>query len=595
MYQQQYFVPKESGTLSDTLIAFGMADVLKEIVQRSAGTAHVTLYDQGSCYVIDAGLPIEEGWVAAAGPFEQIPYLTSGKVALPEDLPTMHKRDVDEQWETFRRFSEQRKQLGEQKIRGTELEQQLADHKPRADWTVATYLGDYRMQAQAIHNTLVETWMRANQTLPGLNVQTLLAMFAGFDADKEAAAMAWKAAAKGSGLDDTVTASQLFNPHMGKGQNRAKANGLAMGNEKNFWLLDYLKAVGLWSASAPRNATNADLRKTYILAPRALALTHHQEIFNRFRDRLWNSSSVKLDVMAALLYVETLLAYVVEAEQLSILQKRSVSNLVAGMHVSTYQLLSQNSYTMMNLAFLGLPDWLPTVESYADAQRYQTIVREHIERLQAIDEEKSEGHTLLQRYRDFAAGNDIQRFFAFNVGYGNYLMSAIERSFYYVKPFGEENLERLLSMSEPKLTPILQNQGFRNVADAIRKSTVILQYSKGQSSEFEIRYGLGQELKRKAQYTADFIQELAAFMQSYNDENARVFKRTKGKVFWRKAITTEDIQSIVELIDEYGSETICNLLIAFGYARDPKEQPPTTEAAGNEAQPSAETANGSSG
>ncbi|MCB0063301.1 MAG: hypothetical protein KDE19_14370, partial [Caldilineaceae bacterium] len=509
----------------------------------------------------------------------------SGKVAAPTDLPaTSYKRDIDDEWEIFRRYSEQRKQLSEQKVRGTELEQQLADRKPRADWTVATYLGDYRMQAQAIHNTLVETWLRANQALPGLNVQTLLTLFADFDADKETAAAAWKAAAKGSGLDDTVTASQLFNPHMGKGQNRAKANGLAMGNEKNFWLLDYLKAVGLWLAAAPRNATNADLRKTYILAPRALALNHHQEIFNRFRDRLWNSSSVKLDVMAALLYVETLLAYVVEAEQLAILQKRSVSNLVAGMHVSTYQLLSQNSYTMMNLAFLGLPDWLPTLASYADAQRYQAIVREHIERLQAIEEEKSEGHTLLQRYRDFVSGNDLQRFFAFHVGYGNYLISALERSNYYVKPFGEENLERLISMSQPKLTPILQNQGFRNVAEAIRRSTVIPQYIGRKMSNYDVRYGLGQELKRKAQYADDFIQELAAFMQSYNEENARVHERTKGESR-RKAITTDDIQAVVELIDEYGAETICNLLIAFGYARDPKEQAPPAET-----QPTDETA-----
>ena len=41
-----------------------------------------------------------------------------------------------------------------------------------------------------------------------------------------------------------VTASQLFNPHMGKGQNRTKANKLTMGNEKIFWLLEFLKAVG---------------------------------------------------------------------------------------------------------------------------------------------------------------------------------------------------------------------------------------------------------------------------------------------------------------------------------------------------------------
>lgn len=574
MYQQQYLVPKDSGTLSDTLVAFGLATVIEEVVQRSTGSANVMLHDRGSCYVIDAGVTLEEGWLDAVGPIEQIAYLTSSKVAPPVDLPGLRQRDVDSEWETFRRYAEQRKQLSEQKINGSELEQQLADLKPAADWTVVTYLGDYRMQAQAIHNTLVETWYRTETEVPGLNVRTLLAMFAALAVDRDTVADQWRKATKGSDLADTVTASQLFNPHMGKGQNRAKANGLSMGNEKNFWLLDYLKAVGLWEASAPRNATNADLRKTYILAPRSIALSHHRHIFKAFRERLWNNSSIKLDIMAALLYIDTLLEYTVAAEQLAIFQRRSVSNLVAGMHVGTYQLLSQNSYTMMNLAFLGLPDWFPALASYAAAKQYQTIIREHIERLSAIEEEKSEGHTLLQRYRDFATGNDLQRFFAFSVGYGNYLMSAIERSTYYVKPFGEENLERLINMSEPKLSPILQNQGFRNVADAIRRSTVIPQYIGRKLSNYDVRYGLGQELKRKAQYADDFIQELAAFMQSYNEENARVYERTKGQVPGRKAITTDDIQAVVGLIDEYGSETICNLLIAFGYARDPKE--PTT-------------------
>lgn len=124
-------------------------------------------------------------------------------------------------------------------------------------------------------------------------------------------------------------------------------------------------------------------------------------------------------------------------------------------------------------------------------------------------------------------------------------------------------------MKVPKLTPILENQGFRNVADAIRRSTVIPQYVGRKTSSYDVRYGLGQDLKRKSQYADDFIRALSDFMQSYNEENARVYERTKGKSR-RKAITTEDIADVVALVDEYGPQTICNLLVAFGYARDPK-------------------------
>lgn len=574
MYQQHYYVPKESGTLTDTLVAFGLAKVLEEVVKRTTGKAHVTINDVGSCFMVDAGVAIEADWVARLQPFEQIAYLTSSKIAVPADLNGMATRDVDQEWERFHQYTEQRKQLAERKVVGETLEHALADLKPRADWTIVTYLGDYRMQAQGIHNSLVEQWHRTAEKYLALNVQTILAMFAGLAVDREGIVAVWKKATKAAKVTEAVTASQLFNPHMGKGQNRAKANGLAMGNEDNFWLLDYLKAVGLWEAAAPRNSTNADLRKTYILAPRRLALNDHREVFRRFREKLWNSTSIKMDILAVLFYTDALLEYSIEEEKLEIFDDGAPQNLVTGMHVAAYQLLSQNSYTMMNLAFLGLPTWAPQLSSFADVRLFQSIIEEHIERINSIDEERSEGHTLLQQYRDFISGQDLQRFYAFTAHYSSYLLSALERNHFYVKPFSEQNLGRLFEMTEPKLTPILQNQGFRNVAEAIRRSTVVPQYIGRKSSNFDVRYGLGQEMKRKAQYADDFIQELAAFMQSYNEENARVYERTKGQSR-RKAITTDDIQDIVGLIDEHGPQTICNLLIAFGYARDPKEAAPT--------------------
>lgn len=581
MYQQQYYVPKESGTLTDTLIAFGLAKMLESVVEQATRKKNVVLQDVGSCFIVDAGVSIQADWIEHLQSFEQIAYLTSSKTPAPTDLTGMVMRDVDQEWERFRQYSEQRKQLTDHKVVGDELEQALADLKPRADWTVVTYLGDYRMQAQGIHNSLVEQWQRTSEKYLALNVRTLLAMFTGLAVDRQEIAAQWKKVTKGDKFTDVVTASQLFNPHMGKGQNRAKANGLAMGNEDNFWLLDYLKAVGLWEAAAPRNSTNADLRKTYILAPQRIALNDHRAIFRRFREKLWNSTSIKLDILAALLYTDALLDYSIEEEKLDIFDDGPPQNLVAGMNVAAYQLLSQNSYTMMNLAFLGLPNWAAQMHSFADVRIYQAIIKEHIERINSIDEERSEGHTLLQHYRDFVSGHEIQRFYAFNAGYSNYLLSALERSHFYVKPFGEQNLERLFVMAEPKLTPILQNQGFRNIAEAIRRSTVIPQYIGRKTSNFDVRYGLGQDMKRKAQYVDDFIQELAAFMQSYNEENARVYEHTKGQSR-RKAITTDDIQEIVGLLDEYGPETICNLLIAFGYARDPKEMAlPQAEPAGN--------------
>jgi hypothetical protein len=567
---QKLFIPKESGTLSDALLAFGLAKVAAEVVEQMTGSRKVMIEDVGGWYGIDAGVEIEEEWLERIRPFEQAPFVASSKITVPDDLQSaILVRSVDAEWDNLREFQALRKQIADAKAAGAEMEQLLADKKPAPDWTIVTYLGDYRMQAQANHNSLIEQWRRCEQPLLALNLRTIFELFAAPPVDRAAIIARWKKAAKAVDLMVETTASQLFNPHMGKGQNRTKANGLAMSNEKSFWLLEYLKTVGLWAAAAPRNATNADVRKTYVLLPRRLRLAAHDEIFARFRDRLWNSSSIKLDVKAALLYTEVALTYSIETENLGLFGGGSVQNLVAGMDVASYMLLSQNSYTMVNLAALGVPDWAAEIVSFEQAERFKSVIEEHLERIDAIGEEKSEGAALLQAYRDFVAGGQLRAFFDFTSGYSSYLMSAIERSQFYVKPFSETNMRRLIEMKDAKLSPILANQGFRNVADAIRRSTVIPQYLGRKTSRFDIRYGLGQDLKRRSQYADDFIQALSEFMQSYNEENLRVHERTKG-ASRRKAITTEDIADVVGLIDEYGPQTICHLLIAFGYARDPK-------------------------
>jgi hypothetical protein len=578
-HQRRLVVPKESGTVTDTLLAFGVAKVVFEIVQRSTTCGDVTLEDAGAYYVIDAGVEIEDSWLDTIAPFELVPYVVGAKYPVPHDLEgAILTRDVDREWEQLRKYLEQRKQLAEGKAAGRDWEQSLADLRPQADWTVVTYLGDYRMQVQGNHNALIEQWRRCEQPVFGQNLRTILALFAAPDVDRDPIIAEWKKATKQLALSDTTTASQVFNPHMGKGQNRSKANGLAMGNEKSFWLLEYLKAVGLWTAAAPRSASNADLRKTYVLAPRRLRLAAHEKIFTQFRERLWNNTSIKLDILATLLYTDVALTYSVETEDLGLFGGGSIQDLVAGMNVASYLLLSQNSYTMMNLSFLGVPDWSPHITTLEEVRTLREVIEEHIDRVQTLDEDKSEGAALLQRYRDFVAGGQLQAFFDFTAGYSSYLTSAIERSQFYVKPFSETNLRRLLAMKEPKITPILENQGFRNVAEAIRRSTVIPQYIGRKTSRFDVRYGLGQDLKRKSQYADDFIQALADFMQSYNEENVRVYERTKGQSR-RGAITTYDIADVVALVDTYGPQTVCNLLVAFGYARDPKEKEEVVDAA----------------
>jgi len=125
------------------------------------------------------------------------------------------------------------------------------------------------------------------------------------------------------------------------------------------------------------------------------------------------------------------------------------------------------------------------------------------------------------------------------------------------------------------LTPVVHNEGFREIATAIRQATVLAQYHAARQSgyPYEVRYGLGQDLLRAAAYPTDFLAALSAFIQSYNAENARIDERiTKGSLHSsrRSSVRTDHISAVVELVDQYGSEVICKMLVAYGYARDPR-------------------------
>lgn len=140
-----------------------------------------------------------------------------------------------------------------------------------------------------------------------------------------------------------------------------------------------------------------------------------------------------------------------------------------------------------------------------------------------------------------------------------------------------------------KFKEIVEDPGFRAVAGAIRRSTVTEQYHKSKGNQvFEIEYGLFQDFKRKARFLDQFVGALSEFVNSYNAQNARREEQLKGKGGRRRArLTVGDLDSVVKLIDEYDSESVAMLLIAYGSARDPRAPDEAAEIADAEEKPEA--------
>lgn len=605
MYQQEYYVPKSSGTLSDALLAYGLAVVLRQLLPgtRKHRPGSVRIEDRGTHYIICLPQIIQKQWLEDNSDLlADLASAVKRKKDIPEGVPIL---DYNETWDKIRQLNilrtEQRKSQGEKKEQAIEeLEENFSP--PHRD--VVLLIGDYRMQVEGIHNQAVIQWhetMEAGYT--SANLRAILQMFAHPYVDVDAVEKTWAAEVKQKGIKRRLTASQVFNPNQGKGSNRSKADRLTIDNQDLFWLVEYLKVVGVFFAVAPCAFPDDDMRKTYVLAPHNIELADHEAIFKKFERAFYglSTSPIKADVLASLKYARAYLSYYGEVKgEEDVSDIFNPSNSVQGFYVASYVLLSKNSFTMINLSFLGLPPWLHGIDTWQDVTAIQAVIEEHALIIQPLEEKFQEGSSLLSAYRDFLTGNQLDAFFDFCADYGEYVVHTL-RAKSKVKQYSIESLDEIFRrISMPEQDPPNPNDltefsyssgkhpGFHRIAYAIRRSTVIPQRQKAnhkanpnvEESIYEVRYGVGHNLRRKANSAQEFMDALTEFVQIYNAETEQKYEETNkearqdsqnyARTHYRQRISISDLDDILELVKMYGPHLVCNMLVAYGYATSGK-------------------------
>ena len=457
----------------------------------------------------------------------------------------------------------------------------LQQQEPHVDWQVAAVIN--QMSAITAHNKAVLRWASCKAAYPEL-VTIIWAMTNGRPDALSQAMDLWQAMAKRHGLDQAplLAATQVVNPEQGKGANRAKADALSIGGQESFWLLEYFKYLGLYHGALPRTVKGRNDRKTYVLIParEGIATNWFRDIFRDFQKEFWSNSSIKMDIMAALHYTSLILKHWEGAKNSSGI-RRKPSDYVEGFSVTSYKDLG-SAVAVINVATIGLPDWIPWPETAEHAQQLQQTLREHLQIVNSLDEKKSEEERLLRSYREFMTSRDptLRAFFAFTSGYASHTMRKLSKR-QYVRRLSMTNVEDMVTTNDAirpkKLRLIIETPGFKHIATAIRQATVSQQFYKSERNDttYDIRYGLADELLRHSRDGREFLRALSDFLTDYSKENARVMERAKGKPYRKRiSISTEDIAQLTDLIDSYDSQTIASMLIAFGYARDQRVEEP---------------------
>ncbi|MEM7539424.1 MAG: hypothetical protein AAF639_45125, partial [Chloroflexota bacterium] len=427
MYQSDYYIEKSSNTFADTLAAFGLAFVLDEIV---AEGVQIEIRDEGSVFCIHCSRPICEEWVQACQFFVGAPFLLTydknskqnvikgawvEKTQLPEDEE--YVVDYEKNKKQNEVYFDWRKKLP------AEVRKQLLANPgnaggpppPHSEWDLFRAINPASLQT---YNYLLGEWYKGHNEAQPIFAELLtciLHMTTTYPNDLKGVKKRWTDICKAYNLKKSTnaTAPQLLNPSQGKGTNKSKTQWSSEGQRKEFWILEWLKLVGLRYGGMTRTVQGAKDRKTYVLVPKQLSWAMHKTVMQAFRGTMIvSSSAVKLDILASLRYTRVLLMHCEEARVQNPLAKifgKRPGDLIGGFQTAFYKDMGQTT-AIMNISSINLPSWA-RINQPEELNQFLGSLDEHLSIIREMNEKNGDQYEMLCLYRDFLSSNTLDPFF----------------------------------------------------------------------------------------------------------------------------------------------------------------------------------------
>lgn len=565
----QFYIKKQSGTYSETLEAFGVANLLYEILQRNNTKGFkVILKDLEHSYLVETNKDVTEEMINNLAYFQIIKFIKKEiTTPIPEgindyfDYPA-NKAIQDEYKKRYKEIEKIKPDEAKKKAKKALTEERLSEFGKRVDAEFDVYR-EIKGNPYASFCKLFENFHEIKEQFP----QLLNAVLANYSASMI------------STSDITIsekkpTAQQLYNPNQGKGLNKNKANNVSMGNLDGNWISETMKISGALSfmiCQLVKVGSSYDL-KISVPEFNEMQISEAREILFEFKRYLKSTSPIKLDVLNSLGLAINFIKHTPE-------YKGKVRKTLKGFY-SVYQKdLGQNK-AVANIAFVNIPDFVEY--NNEDEAHVWVEILEHQRNLISNIDERGDSIQGLQNYRNFLGSigkTAVEYFSSFSYWYAGYVMQQLTKGNNYVRTFKKEYLNKFyknMDTKELNLTEIIQNDGFKAVANAIRKSTVTLQYTPKDQRKFEIRYGLAQQLQNKAKAKEDLATFIGEFIGTYNSETARNAEKNEGKAF-RTNVKDEELMAFYSLLDKNPARLIGALLSSYGFALNKKETPKDEE------------------
>lgn len=556
-------VKKQTGTYSDAIEAFGLANLLNEIQSR-AQLKHrkIWIEDKGLYYELTSKPEININHIDELKYFPFFKYVTRNT-----------SETIDEDYFDYPKQRELKKertaliQKAYSEFAGKEKALQLKDRLKAIEkiYTDDKYISpqlDVYSQIITPNNFVGFDKLYKNISLNKKVFPDIVKAILNYYSEKNIE-LSIKSLVS---FDNVVTALQFYNPTTGKGLNKSKASGGSTGSVKLNWISETMKISGAISnmlCQLVKVGSSYDLK---IVVPdfRKVEYTKQEQIVLGFKKNIKGNTPLKVDILNLLIVIKQLIVFTDEYKNFK------AKNVLNGIN-STYQKdLGQNK-AVVNIAELQTPKFIE-FNTEDEAKDWEELLNEQISIIGTIEELGSATQGLIA-YRTFLTSSHFPSWAKFIFWYSEYVMSRFSKSKYAIL-FKTNSLNKLLNnttMNDFKISEIITNDGFQKVASAIRNSTVVLQglKSRGQKIEFEIRYGVAQELQNKSRTKADLAVFIGDFIGTYNAETARKAEINKA---YRKPVRDNELNQFYEILDNHSPKVVGALLASYGFALTEKEK-----------------------
>ncbi len=372
-------------------------------------------------------------------------------------------------------------------------------------------------------------------------------------------------------IDFTTThnaLSSLF-PKRVKGLNNgdiSSSTSISPKNTSESWLRLYLILIGFYKSLVLQGMQSGN-RLYSVICPNQVSVERFDNIYDILVDNFYPGNTLeKQNILFLSDFIINLLDKLEDFNQNGRRKRRRtvLKNYVEGIK-NVYLVDMGQNHIIKNIYDLNVPNWI-ILDEEQDKVGFKRVFQEFKDLISPIDD-KNEDIKLFQELYNFLTTEEVN--YLLNYYYQHALL-AMQRlgNNKSAKMYTKRSVKFIMGKLDNAgggYSKILENEGFQNFSKAIRNSTLIPIYL---NKKKKIKFGLLQDIRRAALNKDTLITKLSTFMADYNNENGLDNFHNQNPM--RSNLTTKDFEDIVALIDQHDSKIIGNMLLAYGFGKDEK-------------------------